>query len=59
MTIVGATSGRAILREDVALLACLNPHNRKRTVSICNGMYGSGTYGAVRAQTDARWSRPQ
>jgi hypothetical protein len=47
---------RKILREDVALFArAVNPYNRKRTVTICNGMYGSGTYGAVRALTDARF----
>ena len=50
------TGGRKILREDVALFArAVNPFNRKRTVSICNGMYGSGTFGAVRALTDARF----
>ncbi len=48
--------GRKILREDVALFArAVNPFNRKRTVTICNGMYGRGTYGAVRALTDARF----
>jgi hypothetical protein len=26
-----------------------------RYVTICNGMYGSGTYGAVRALTDERF----
>ena len=42
--------------EDVALFArAINPFNRKRTVTICNGMYGSGTYGAVRALTDERF----
>jgi hypothetical protein len=42
-----------ILREDVALFArAVSPFNRKRTVTICNGMYGRGTYGAVRALTD-------
>ena len=46
--------GRSILREDVALFArAPSPFNRKRYVTICNGMYGSGTYGAVRALTDA------
>ena len=41
------------LREDVALFArAVSPFNRKRTVTICNGMYGRGTYGAVRALTD-------
>jgi hypothetical protein len=44
---------RQVLREDVALFARgPNPYNRKRTVTICNGMYGSGSYGAVRALTD-------
>jgi hypothetical protein len=48
--------GRPILREDVALFArAVNPFNRKRSVTICNGMYGSGSLGAVRALTDARF----
>lgn len=33
----------------------LNPFNGKRTVTICNGMYGRGTLGAVRALTDAKF----
>ena len=45
-----------VLRQDVALFArAVNPYNRRRTVSICNGMFGGGTYGAVRALTDARF----
>ncbi|RBQ19532.1 XRE family transcriptional regulator [Spongiactinospora rosea] len=32
-----------------------NPYNRKRTISICNGMYGRGVLGVVRALTDARF----
>jgi hypothetical protein len=45
-----------ILREDVALFArAPNPFNRERFVTICNGMYGRGTYGAVRALTDERF----
>ena len=53
---VGDVRSRKILREDVALFArAVNPFNRKRTVTICNGMYGRGTYGAVRALTDARF----
>jgi transcriptional regulator with XRE-family HTH domain len=45
---------RPFLREDVALFArAVNPYNRRRTVTVCNGMYGSGTFGAVRALTDA------
>jgi hypothetical protein len=48
--------GRPILREDVALFArAVSPFNRKRFVTICNGMYGRGTYGAVRALTDERF----
>ncbi len=47
---------RTILREDVALFArAVSPFNRKRIVTICNGMYGRGTYGAVRALTDERF----
>jgi hypothetical protein len=48
------SAGRKILREDVALFArAVNPFNRERSVTICNGMYGSGSAGAVRALTDA------
>jgi len=48
--------GRTLLREDVALYArAVSPFNRKRFVTICNGMYGRGTYGAVRALTDERF----
>jgi hypothetical protein len=47
------SDGKMILREDVALFArAVSPFNRKRFVTICNGMYGRGTYGAVRALTD-------
>jgi hypothetical protein len=47
------SGGRAILREDVALFArAVNPFNRKRSVTICNGMYGRGSLGTVRALTD-------
>src|SRR5215467_9728962 len=50
------TTGQVILRKDVALFArAFNLHNWKRTVSICNEMYGSGTHGVVRAQMDARF----
>ena len=45
-----------ILREDVALFArAMSPFNQQRTVTICNGMYSRGTYGAVRALTDAKF----
>ncbi|WP_020658121.1 helix-turn-helix domain-containing protein [Amycolatopsis benzoatilytica] len=32
-----------------------NPLNRKRTVTVCNGMHARGTLGAVRALTDPRF----
>ncbi|WP_410589675.1 helix-turn-helix domain-containing protein [Amycolatopsis sp. lyj-23] len=44
------------LLEDVAhFYRDESPFNRKRTVTVCNGMYGRGTLGAVRALTDARF----
>ncbi|WP_432852256.1 helix-turn-helix domain-containing protein [Amycolatopsis sp. CA-161197] len=44
------------LVADVALFYHgVNPLNRKRTVTVCNGMYGRGTLGAVRALTDPRF----
>ncbi len=50
------SGGQMVLEEDVALFArAANPFNRARTVTICNGMYGRGTYGAVRALTDAEF----
>lgn len=52
----GSDGGREVLMEDVALFVrAANPVNRDTTVTICNGMYGNGTYGAVRALTDARF----
>jgi hypothetical protein len=51
-----AAGEKKVLREDVALFArAASPFNKKRTVTICSGMYGRGTYGAVRALTDARF----
>jgi len=44
------------LVEDVAFFyRGVNPHNVERTLTICNGMYARGVYGAVRALTDARF----
>jgi transcriptional regulator with XRE-family HTH domain len=44
------------LLEDVAhFYRGVSPFNRKRTVTVCNGMYGRGTLGAVRALTDVRF----
>jgi hypothetical protein len=48
--------GHKVLREDVAhFFRAPNPFNHKRTITVCNGMYGRGTYGAVRALTDAKF----
>lgn len=50
------SGGRKILLEDVALFArAVSPFNRLRYVTICNGMYGNGTLGVVRALTDERF----
>jgi transcriptional regulator with XRE-family HTH domain len=47
---------RGHLLEDVAhFYRGVSPFNRKRTVTVCNGMYGRGTLGAVRALTDNRF----
>jgi hypothetical protein len=47
---------RIILREDVAyFFRGRNPYNSHRTITICNGTFGRGTYGAVRALTDVRF----
>lgn len=52
----GGSVEKGVLREDVALFArAVSPFNKKRTVTICNGMYGRGTYGVVRALTDKRF----
>jgi len=46
----------SVLTEDVAhFYRGRNPFNAKRTVTICNAMYGRGTLGAVRALTDKRF----
>lgn len=50
------SGGRKILQEDVALFArAVSPYNQERFVTICNGMYGRGSLGAVRALTDERF----
>lgn len=47
---------RQVLEEDVAhFYRSRNPFNRKRTVTMCNGLYSRGVLGAVRALTDVRF----
>ncbi|MBB2941068.1 transcriptional regulator with XRE-family HTH domain [Actinoplanes lutulentus] len=44
--------GVRVLVQDVGhFFRAPNPLNRERTISVCNGMYGSGVYGAVRTLT--------
>jgi transcriptional regulator with XRE-family HTH domain len=44
------------LLEDVAYFyRGPNPFNKKRTITICNGMFGRGTFGVVRALTDPKF----
>jgi transcriptional regulator with XRE-family HTH domain len=51
--VVEKTADREILQEDVALFVrTVNPYNRERTVTLCNGTYSRGVYGAVRILTD-------
>ncbi len=51
----GSAGFKGILQDVAHFARAQSPFNRKRTVTICNGMYGRGTYGAVRALTDARF----
>ncbi len=49
-------AGRRVLVEDVAhFCRGVNPYNQIRTVTVCGGMFGRGTYGAVRTLTDTRF----
>lgn len=48
--------GRRVLVEDVGhFYYGSNPFNHKRTVTICNAMFGRGVYGMVRTLTDERF----
>jgi hypothetical protein len=54
--IVDDSGGRPILLEDVGhYYRGVNPYNYKRSLTLCSGMFGRGTYGVVRALTDARF----
>ncbi len=55
-TLEAREDGGVTLREDVChFFRGTNPFNIRRSVTICNGMFGRGVYGAVRALTDARF----
>lgn len=50
------TGTHAVLGKDVALFfRSVSPFNKKRTVTVCNGMHQWGTFGVVRALTDYRF----
>jgi hypothetical protein len=54
--IIREVGNKVELVEDVAhFYRSPNPYNAKRTVTLCNGMYGRGVYGAVRALTDSKF----
>ncbi|GAA0466535.1 hypothetical protein Aca07nite_76860 [Actinoplanes capillaceus] len=42
---------RALVQDVGHFFRAPNPMNRERTITVCNGMYGSGVYGAVRTLT--------
>lgn len=49
-------NGQPVLREDLAhVFRSVNPYNIRRTLTLCSGMFGRGTFGAVRALTDVRF----
>jgi hypothetical protein len=51
--VVNEEDGRVVLLEDVGhFYRGVSPFNAKRTVTICNAMYGRGTLGVARALTD-------
>lgn len=54
--VLRSVDGCQLLVEDVAhFYRSPSPFNKERTVTICNGMHGRGTYGAVRTLTDFRF----
>ncbi|MEV4012963.1 helix-turn-helix transcriptional regulator [Nonomuraea angiospora] len=55
-TVTAGSGDNLQLLEDVGFFyRGVNPDNVERTLTICNGMYGRGVYGAVRALTDERF----
>jgi hypothetical protein len=47
-----AGTDRVLVQDVGHFLRAPNPLNRARTITVCNGMYGSGVLGAVRTLTD-------
>jgi transcriptional regulator with XRE-family HTH domain len=46
---------RVIVQDVGHFLRAPNPLNRECTVTVCNGMYGAGVFGAVRTLTDKKF----
>ncbi|MEU7902718.1 helix-turn-helix transcriptional regulator [Actinoplanes sp. NPDC049118] len=51
----GDPPGQRLIEDVAQFCRAPNPFNRKRSVTICNGNYGRGTYAAVRTLTDPRF----
>jgi transcriptional regulator with XRE-family HTH domain len=51
----GEAPHRRIVEDVAQFCRAPNPYNRKRSVTICNGAHGRGTYAAVRTLTDPRF----
>ena len=49
------SADRELLSDVGYFLRTPNPYNRRRTLTLCNGLFSSGTFGVVRALTDARF----
>jgi transcriptional regulator with XRE-family HTH domain len=48
----GIQPDRRIVEDIGQFFRARNPLNRARTVTVCNGMYGTGVFGTVRTLTD-------
>jgi len=46
---------RELLSDVGHFLRTPSPYNRRRTLTLCNGLFSLGTYGVVRTLTDARF----
>lgn len=51
----GRDNTRTLIRDVAHFYRGPNPYNSLRTVTICNGMFGRGVEGAVRATTDPKF----
>jgi len=54
-TLTGDGDRRILTRDIAHFYRSTNPFNHKRTVTVLNGMFSRGTFGAVRALTDVRF----